>query len=133
MMNKKEHIQWWVEDAGRSWHTAGILHKEGDAVSALFFFHLTIEKLLKAIWIRDNITNTPKRTHELKSLYNETDLELPNGWYDYLSTITEWNLEGRYPDYKLKIYHHATPAYMQDHYQKLCALKALLESALLTS
>ncbi len=128
-MTKEEHIQWWQAEANRPWHTATLLYRERDSVAALLFCHLTIEKLLKALWIRDNVENIPKRTHDLRSIYNETDVKLPNGWYDYLNTITGWNIEGRYPDYKLKIYEHATSEYKEHHYQKLCELKALLESA----
>jgi HEPN domain-containing protein len=39
-------------------------------VFALFAFHLTIEKLLKAIWVKDNIENTPPRQHDLTFIYN---------------------------------------------------------------
>lgn len=45
-------------------------------VFALFAFHLTIEKLLKAIWVKDNIENTPPRHHDLTFIYNQTDLKL---------------------------------------------------------
>lgn len=45
-------------------------------VFALFAFHLTIEKLLKAIWVKDNIENTPPRQHDLTFIYNQTDLKL---------------------------------------------------------
>lgn len=60
------------------------------------------------------------------SQHNQTDLELPNGWYDYLGTINEWNIEGRYPDYKLKIYKRASADYLEEHLAKLLELKALL-------
>jgi len=125
-MTIAEHINWWKEDAIRTWETA-IFNKEGGQyVFALFAFHLTIEKLLKATWIKDNNLQYPPRTHDLTILYNQTDLDLPNGWYDYLGTINEWNIEGRYPDYKLKIYKRASAEYLQEHTEKLASLKALL-------
>ncbi|KAF0240181.1 MAG: HEPN domain-containing protein [Sediminibacterium sp.] len=123
-----EHIHWWKEDALRSWETA-VFNKDGKQyVFSLFAFHLTIEKLLKAIWIKDNNAEYPPRTHDLTILYNQTDLDLPNGWYDYLGTINEWNIEGRYPDYKLKIYKRASAEYLGEHFIKLTALKDLLIS-----
>ncbi len=42
------------------------------ALATLFFFHLAIEKLLKAHWIKDNISNTPPFTHDLQKLFTET-------------------------------------------------------------
>jgi HEPN domain-containing protein len=125
-MTISEHIIWWKEDALRSWETA-IFNKDGQQfVFSLFAFHLTIEKLLKAIWIKDQGAEYPPRTHDLTILYNQTDLDLPNGWYDYLGTINEWNIEGRYPDYKLKIYKRASEEYLAEHFIKLNTLKDLL-------
>lgn len=125
-MTLQEHIQWWKHDALRSWETA-VFNKNGNQfVFSLFAFYLTIEKLLKAIWIKDNGAEYPPRTHDLTVLYNQTELDLPNGWYDYLATINEWNIEGRYPDYKLKIYKRATPDYLQEHFEKLTKLKSIL-------
>ncbi|MCK9403295.1 MAG: HEPN domain-containing protein [Chitinophagaceae bacterium] len=125
-MTIEEHINWWKEDALRAWETAVFNREGGQYVFALFAFHLTIEKLLKAIWIKDNALQYPPRIHDLTILYNQTDLELPNGWYDYLGAINEWNIEGRYPDYKLKIYKRASKEYLEEHSQKLVALKKLL-------
>lgn len=125
-MTLPEHIIWWKEDALRSWNTA-VFNKEGKQyVFSLFAFHLCIEKLLKAVWIKDNQQPYPPRIHDLSIIYNQTDLELPNGWYDYLGTINEWNIEGRYPDYKLKIYKRASADYLEEHVAKLLILKSLL-------
>ncbi|MDB5209331.1 MAG: hypothetical protein JWQ30_158 [Sediminibacterium sp.] len=125
-MTIAEHINWWKEDAVRTWETASFNKEGGQYVFALFAFHLAIEKLLKAIWIKDNNLQYPPRTHDLTILYNQTDLDLSNGWYDYLGTINEWNIEGRYPDYKLKIYKRASAEYLQEHTEKLARLKTLL-------
>ncbi len=92
----------------------------------LFAFHLTIEKLLKAHWVKDNINDYPPRIHDLPELYNQTDLNLENGMFDYLSSINEWNIESRYPDYKLKIYQRATDQYLNEHLQKILELKKCL-------
>lgn len=125
-MNKVEYIQWWKEDALRSWETAVYNAAGGQFVFALFAFHLTIEKLLKAAWIKDNQQDFPPRLHDLTSLYNQTDLALPNGWYDYIASINEWNIESRYPDFKLKIYQRTTKEYIDMHTDKLYQLKDIL-------
>jgi HEPN domain-containing protein len=125
-MTIQDHINWWKDEALRNWDTAEYNRKGEQFVFSLFAFHLSIEKLLKAIWIKDNNANYPPRTHDLTVLYNETDLDLPNGWYDYLGTINEWNIEGRYPDYKLKIYKRASADYLAEHVKKLENLKTLL-------
>ncbi len=125
-MNKKEHIDWWKKEALRNWETSIYLMNGKQNVFALFTFHLTIEKLLKAIWVKDNIENTPPRQHDLTLIYNQTDLKLDSEWYDYLATINTWNIESRYPDYKLKIYERANEIYMNEHFEKISKLKECL-------
>lgn len=125
-MDKKEHINWWINEALRNWETAIYLMNGKRNVFALFTFHLTIEKLLKAIWVKDHIENTPPRQHDLTLIYNQTDLKLDSEWYDYLATISLWNIESRYPDYKLKIYERANENYMKEHFEKVSKLKECL-------
>ena len=125
-MNKQQHIDWWKKEAEKNWQTAVYLMQGRQNVFALFTFHLTIEKLLKAHWIKDNMDDYPPRTHDLPTLYNQTDLELENGLFDYISSINEWNIESRYPDYKLKIYKRATDDYIKEHFEKISNLKKCL-------
>lgn len=125
-MDKKQYADWWKNEALKNWETAIYLMKGKQNVFALFTFHLTIEKLLKAHWVKDNVDNTPPRTHDLSFLYNQTELELENGFTDYLSIINEWNIESRYPDYKLKIYNRATDDYLKEHFEKISKLRECL-------
>ena len=130
-MNKQEHINWWIEEAYRNWQTA-IFNRDGKQnVFSLFAFHLCVEKLLKAVWIKDNTDNFPPRTHDLTKIYNETDLDLDNKWYALLVIVSEWNIEGRYPDYKLKIYKRATDEYVLEYSKQIEELINLLKTKLL--
>ena len=130
-MNKQEHINWWMEEANRNWQTA-IFNRDGKQnVFSLFAFHLCVEKLLKAVWIKDNTDNFPPRTHDLTKIYNETDLDLDNKWYALLVIVSEWNIEGRYPDYKLKIYKRATDEYVLEYSKQIEELINLLKTKLL--
>lgn len=125
-MNKVEHISWWKDEAQRTWETALYNQTGGMNLFALFLFHLTVEKLLKAVWVKHNIDNIPPRIRDLIYLYNQTDLTLENNWSDYLSVVSEWNIESRYPDYKLKNYERASAKYVEEHLRKLEILRDLL-------
>ena len=125
-MSKEDHIVFWTESALEDWDTA-IFNWEGRRnMAALFFFHLCIEKLLKALWVKANASNTPPFTHDLITLASQTDIDLDADWYDYLSTISRWNIEGRYPDYKKQLHSIANEYYMSHHMEKLQALKEWL-------
>ncbi|MFY7665869.1 HEPN domain-containing protein [Flavobacterium sp.] len=121
-MTKQEHIQWWIDEADRNWETAIFNMNGKQNVFALFAFHLCVEKLLKAAWVKDNVDNIPPRTHDLTKLYNDTDLQLEPSQYDFLIVINDWNIDGRYPDYKLKVYARATDSYLQEQLTKIAVL-----------
>ena len=129
-MNKLEHINWWIEEADRNWETATFNREGKQNVFSLFAYHLCVEKLLKAVWIKDNVDNFPPRAHDLTKIYNDTDLDLENKWYDLLVIVSEWNIEGRYPDYKLKIYKRATDEYVLEYSKQIEAFINLIKTKL---
>ncbi len=58
-MNKQDYIQYWKASAEKDWRRVNLLFKNRDFVFALFCAHLTLEKLLKAHWVKDNNENYP--------------------------------------------------------------------------
>lgn len=128
VLTKKEHISYWVSSSNENWETALYLLEGKQYLMCLFTFHLVVEKLLKAHWIKDNVANTPPRTHDLQLIYQQTELELTGELYDYLGGISNWNIQSRYPDYKMKLHKICTPAYMELQKTKMLELrKCLLE------
>jgi len=55
---------YWLESAKEDWKVARHLFEKGDYSYALFFGHLTIEKILKAIYA-GRTGETPPFTHRL--------------------------------------------------------------------
>ena len=78
----------------------------------LFCWHLCIEKLLKAHWVKDNPGDIPPMTHNLTYLQKQTQLNLEQGMLEDLKVINFWNIEGRYPDYQRGLYQTATKEYV---------------------
>ena len=71
---------------------------------ALFFSHLLLEKLCKAHWVKDNTENTPPKIHNLPGLVLKTKLQLSDEEIDFLREMNQFQIEGRYPDYKNLLY-----------------------------
>jgi HEPN domain-containing protein len=128
MLKKEQHIDFWRKTGLDDWDTAEYNMKGKRNTAALFFFHLCVEKLLKAAWVRSNVGNTPPFSHDLVNIANQTELEIEAEWYDYLNTINRWNIEGRYPDYKMKLHAIANEEYMNVHFNKVNSLKEWLLS-----
>jgi HEPN domain-containing protein len=118
-MTKQDHIAYWKNSSGEDLDTALYNYQGKKNIPALFFLHLSVEKMLKAIWVQDNQSNTPPFTHDLQKIAGETDLEWDADHFDYLSVVNNWNIEARYPDYKYTLYKIATASYMQMHVYKV--------------
>jgi HEPN domain-containing protein len=118
-MTKQDHIAYWKNSSAEDLDTALYNYNGKRNVPALFFLHLSVEKMLKAIWVQDNQSNTPPFTHDLQKIAGETDIEWDANYFDYLSVVNNWNIEARYPDYKHTLHKIATSSYMQMHVQKV--------------
>ncbi len=75
-MTKGEHILHWVKDSERGLETAKSMFVSKHYDWSLFVGHLAIEKLLKALWIQMNQSNTPPKIHNLLRLADGAKLRL---------------------------------------------------------
>ncbi len=103
----EEKINYWLVSAERDWVVAGHLLEKRDYAYALFFGHLTLEKILKACYVKAKCDNPPL-THRLVYLAEKTGLELSDAQMELLEIVTDFNLEARYPDEKFSFYKRCT-------------------------
>ena len=86
------------------------LVEKGDYSYALFFGHLAIEKLLKALYTRRLHRHAPP-IHNLLRLAKEADLAPDEAQAETLIAITAFNIESRYPDVKRTFRTQCTPEF----------------------
>lgn len=98
-MDKEDIVTYWLSEADEARKVAWHLFEKKDYSYSLFFGHLAVEKLLKAILAERTDEETP-RSHNLLRLVNAAGLEISEGMRGHLLRITAYNLEARYPDYK---------------------------------
>ena len=98
-MNQEAIINFWASEAEESLHVAEHLFEKKDYSYALFFGHLAVEKILKAVLVK-NINQHVPRSHNLLRLAKEAHIEITDEQKHALIRITAFNLESRYPDYK---------------------------------
>ena len=99
MKTKKEHIDYWIEQANDDWNAVNTLFNGKNYLQSLFFAHLVIEKLSKSIWIKHNEENVPPRTHNLIYILSLTPIELTEEKSEFILNLNRFQIEGRYPDY----------------------------------
>lgn len=80
------------------------MYESGDYLHALFFAHLVLEKYCKALWIKNNEGNIPPKTHNLIKILQEAKIECSTEQLDFMIIMNSFQLEGRYPDYKQRLY-----------------------------
>lgn len=97
-MDKQDYIAYWRTSSEKSWTAAIRLFEKSDYVESLFFAHLTIEKLLKAHWVKDNSDNFPPRIHNVRLLAEQTNLNLQPNQLVFLEQLNTFQIDGRYPD-----------------------------------
>ena len=75
---------------------------ESRIVHGLFFCHLSVEKMLKAHY-SSKIGLIPPRTHNLSFLLEKSNLTLKEDEEDFLGVLMKYQLEGRYPNYRVNL------------------------------
>lgn len=124
-MNKLEKVNYWIKSAENDWAVAGHLFEKEDYPYALFFGHLTIEKLLKAMFVQ-KFDEPPPYTHRLSYLAEKTGLDISPERLEVLEIITDFNLEARYPDEKFSFHKKCTKEFTETNLRKIKEIKEWL-------
>lgn len=126
MMTKDEYISFWISQAEDDWTAVDSLFQGKNYLQSLFFAHLVIEKICKAIWIKYNTENVPPRTHNLIYLMTSTPIKLDDDKSEFMLYLNRFQLEGRYPDYMTKMYNICNKEFTAEMIEKTNSLKSWL-------
>ncbi|MET4075338.1 HEPN domain-containing protein [Hymenobacter sp. UYCo722] len=110
-MTKHDHILHWKVTAEDDWLASQDLLQTKRYLQCLFLAHLTIEKLCKAHWVKDNVDDHPPRIHNLARLLAATAVVLTPAQEVIIAELNGFQMDGRYPDYQRSVYKIATEAY----------------------
>ena len=120
---------YWSAEADESLLVAEHLIETGDYSYALFFGHLAIEKALKAVYAAKLREHAPP-IHNLLRLAKAAGIEPSEGQTETLITITAFNIEARYPDFKRSFREKCTAEYTASQMASLKELFTWLRSRL---
>lgn len=115
MSNKDKLIAYWKESSLRDWKRVNLLFKNRDFVFALFCAHMSLEKLFKAHWVKDNEGNYPPKIHNLNKIASQTSLVLTEEEGSFCADMNKFQLEGRYPDYVSDVNRIITRKYAENY------------------
>lgn len=124
-MKKKQRVQYWLESAKDDWRVAKHLFERRDYPHSLFFGHLTVEKILKAIYV-NKLNESPPYTHRLVHLAERLSLKMTEERLSLLETITDFNMEARYPDEKFSFKKRCTKDFTDKYLRKIGEIRKWL-------
>ena len=106
-MDRNEALNYWLSSSDSDYRAMIHLFEKGHYTWSLFIGHLVIEKLLKAYYLQQT-NDIPPFTHDLVRLVEKSKLVLDENQKDVLDTISTFNLQSRYDDYKMSFYQKCT-------------------------
>ncbi len=96
-------INYWIESAEKDYKTMNDLYETKNYSWSLFMGHLVIEKLLKALFVK-RIGEYPPLIHDLRRICEKSGVELDMTQQIVLDSISRFNINARYDDYKQSFY-----------------------------
>ena len=128
-MKISEMINYWFEGAEDDLKTAESLFVSKRYHHCLFFCHLFLEKIIKALVVKKTKQQAPY-VHNLVRLSELSGIEFSEEQLDLLAEITSFNIEARYNDYKRKFFKKATKEYTEGYFKRAKDIYLWLKSKL---
>lgn len=129
-LNNDQLIKYWLDSSEDDFGTMTIMFESKRYSWSLFIGHLMIEKLLKAYFIKVKSTYPPF-IHNLLRLAEKADLELTDDKREQLITITAFNINARYDDYKMSFNKLCTHEFTSGWIEKIKELRRWIKILIL--
>jgi HEPN domain-containing protein len=127
-MEKQDYIQYWINTSKDDLSSMESVFIAGKYDWALFIEHLSLEKILKAFWVKNNLSDSPPKTHNLKKIADEAQYPMSEDEAIVLLEINDFNLEARYPDYKFDFNKKCTKEFAEGYIKKIKELHKCIAS-----
>lgn len=116
-MKDQQMINYWLKSAQEDIITAESLFNAQRFLPCLFYCHLFIEKIIKAVIIK-NTKKDASYGHKLSRLAKSTNLPFTQKQVNLLNDLTAFNIKARYQDYKFSLYKKADKTYTLNYLAK---------------
>ena len=132
-MNNIDLMNYWLDSSDEDYNVMQVLYNNKKNTWCLFLGHLVIEKLLKALYAKNNKSapHAPK-SHDLLYLIEKIGLDITDEQENLLNTITKFNMSARYDDYKKEFYLKCTDDYTKEQIENIEEVRKWLKNLLMT-
>jgi HEPN domain-containing protein len=122
-------INYWIESSDQDFKTMTDLFNTRNYQWSLFVGHLVIEKLLKALYIQQ-INQFPPMIHDLRRICEKAGLLLDEQQVIVLDSISRFNLNARYDDYKQAFYKLCTAEFTMKWIEEIKTMRLWIKNQL---
>jgi HEPN domain-containing protein len=108
--DREKIIKYWMDSSDEDFDTMNAMYESKRYSWSMFVGHLMIEKLLKSLYVKTN-NEFPPFIHNLIRLAEKCDLDLNEEQRLFFVTVTAFNINARYDDYKMSFQKTCTPEF----------------------
>lgn len=119
-INIERLVKYWIRSSDDDFAAMNAMFKNKMYNWSLFVGHLMIERLLKALYVKV-MKDYPPMTHNLLRLIEKCDVELEDSRKEFFVTVTAFNINARYDDYKMSFQKKCTEKFTSEWIKKLKA------------
>lgn len=130
-MNNIDLMNYWIESSDEDYDTMMYMKAGKKNTWCLFMGQMVIEKLLKALYSKKNkgAPYAPK-SHDLLYLAEKVKIEVTEKQKILLDTISDFNMNARYDDYKKEFYAKCTDEYTTKQVKNIEEVRIWLKNQL---
>jgi len=121
MIKSSNLVKYWKDTAAHDYETMVSLYNSKRYSDCLFFGHIVLEKILKALAVK-RVKQQAPLIHDLVRLQEIAGLNLEDDVIALFDRINEFNIRARYPDYKTEFYKRCDKKYADKY---LSAIKKI--------
>lgn len=131
IMDNINLMQYWINSSNKDYEAMIKNYEIKQYTWSLFIGHLTIEKLLKGLYAKNN-PDSPYtiKSHNLLALAQKCNIELTEEQVEKLKIITQFNISTRYDDYQNEFYEMCTENYTKEQINNIEEVRKWLKQIL---
>lgn len=114
----EKQVEYWLTESEKDLPVAESMLANGHYNWSLFVGHLVLEKLLKAIYVKEHQKLAP-RIHDLVKLAKSINLNLSDKQLVFLSEVSDFNMESRYPDEKNQFFKQCNREFAEKYLKQI--------------
>ncbi len=129
-ININAQFEYWIKSSDNDYQTMIDLFKSKHYHWSLFIGHLVIEKLAKAVYLKKT-KKYPPLIHDIRRIFEKAGIQLSEKQMVVCDTITRFNIDARYDDYKSKFYNLCTLEFTTKWIEEIKEFRKWIKNSLL--